>query len=88
MFSRTTSNEQLVDLNACLHRHETEYPRRMSPILAEIAYASGGRQWMEEIAGGSDDQNRRDFGTIQPGDGRRHKGLGMIELTCRDNDLC
>jgi putative chitinase len=85
IFGRSISAAQLADLNACLKRFEIDTPTRIAHFMAQIGHESGGLRWLEEIADGSAYEGRFDLGNTQPGDGRRFKGAGAIQLTGRAN---
>ena len=58
---------------------------RLIHFLAQLAHESGNFRYMEEIASGAAYEGRKDLGNTQPGDGKRFKGRGPIQLTGRAN---
>ena len=75
----------LSALNLTMKKHSINTPLRKANFLAQVAWESGSLHYSEELASGSAYENRKDLGNTQPGDGKRYKGRGPIQLTGRAN---
>lgn len=77
--------EYLPFLNAAMLEFDITNQLRAAAFLAQLAHESAELKYMEEIASGSAYEGRKDLGNTQPGDGKRYKGRGPIQLTGRAN---
>jgi predicted chitinase len=69
----------------CLRQCGCTTVERVAMWCAQIGHESGGLRYMEEIADGSAYEGRADLGNTQPGDGRRFRGRGPLQVTGRHN---
>lgn len=72
-------------LSASMQRYGITTPLQKAHFLAQVAHESGEFRFTEEIASGAAYEGRADLGNTQPGDGKRFKGRGLIQITGRSN---
>ena len=83
----------LPHLNRAMQAHAIDTALRSAAFVAQLAHESGEFRWMEEIWGPTAAQLRYEppgelaqrLGNTQPGDGKRFKGRGPIQITGRFN---
>lgn len=77
--------KRIDGLNEAMRRYDIRGPHRVSAFLGNLAAESGCLKYVREIHDGSNYEGRRDLGNIHPGDGRRFRGRGYIQITGRFN---
>jgi predicted chitinase/peptidoglycan hydrolase-like protein with peptidoglycan-binding domain len=80
-----TLREYLPHLNASMLKAGISSDTRKAVYIAQLGHESDGFNTLEEYASGAGYEGREDLGNIHPGDGRRFKGRGPIQITGRDN---
>lgn len=68
-----------------LDSYEINSKLRIAHFMGQVTHECAGFTTTQEFASGSAYEGRKDLGNIHPGDGRRYKGRGLIQLTGRAN---
>lgn len=75
----------VIPLNATFDEFGIDTPEQRQRFLAQIAHESGGFFYVRELASGEAYEGRADLGNTEPGDGRKFRGRGLIQITGRAN---
>jgi putative chitinase len=72
-------------LTELMPKYGINTPKRVTAFLAQLAHESASFNATEEYASGQAYEGRKDLGNVNPGDGKRFKGRGLIQITGRFN---
>ncbi len=83
------ANMWLQPLLFAMREYGIDTPTRQAAFLATVGHESGGLRYARELWGPTATQaryeGRADLGNTQPGDGKRFRGHGLIQITGRFN---
>lgn len=85
--STASASAFAAPLTAAMAEFGIDTHRRQAAFLAQVCHESGSLRYLREIASGKAYEGRADLGNVQPGDGPRFKGRGLLQVTGRANYL-
>jgi predicted chitinase len=72
-------------INEAMREFEISTYLRAAAFLAQLAHESAELRYFQELASGAAYEGRASLGNTHPGDGRKYKGHGPIQITGRAN---